>query len=236
MQAPMNVTMPTAAAQFHHDKHFTALILPTECDSLSSAVLNGGFARVRSLLNLRVDAKQPPPWPPATQTLSAQAEQLQLPLPCTGMMTAASMQSLGYYHSGDAEFGAECWVTAGLSNLRRPADSADHSASPGTINIWLLVHQALTPTAMAEALIQLTEAKVTAVRDLNLLSPISNLPASGTGTDSHAVICLPNTSPLEFCGKHTKAGEHIGRAVYQACLQSLHKCIAVLQPTDSSAC
>lgn len=230
---PMDLTAPKAQSSvFRHEQQFTALILPTECDSLSSAVLNGGFARVRSLLNLRVDANQPPPWPPATQTLSEQAAQLQLPLPCTGMMTAASMQSLGYYHSGDAEFQAECWVTSGLANLRRPADRADNSSSPGTINIWLLVHHALTPTAMAEALIQLTEAKVTAVRDLNLLSPVSNLPASGTGTDSHAVVCLPTAQVLEFCGKHTKAGEHIGHAVYQACLQSLQKCIAVLEQTD----
>ena len=192
---------------------------------LSSAVLNGGLTTTRSLLNLWVDADQPPPWPPAALTLQQQAQQRQLPLPCTGMMTAASMQSLGYACSHDDQFLAECWVTAGLANLRRPGDPADAPPRAGTINIWLLVYQPLSPAAMAEALIQLTEAKVSVIRDLELLSPVSGLPASGTGTDSHAVLCPADGEPVDFCGKHTRAGEHIGLAVTTACRISLNKCL-----------
>jgi adenosylcobinamide amidohydrolase len=218
------------AIEFLHQPDYIALRLPGLWPILSSAVLNGGFSTARSLLNLRVDANAPPPWPPAAQTLQQQAQQLHLSAPCCGMMTAASMQSLGYARSGDADVTAECWVTAGLANLRRPGDRADAPPRAGTINIWLLVHQPLTPAAMAEALIQLTEAKVTAIRDLHLLSPVSGLPASGTGTDSHAVICPPanaDSPALAFCGKHTRTGEHIGLAVLQACQHSLQQCLSV---------
>lgn len=215
---------PQTPRFLQHSDH-TALILPGLWPVLSSAVLNGGLTQVHSLLNLRVDASAPPPWPPAQDTLTDAARQLQLPAPVAGMMTAASMRSLGYASSGQGHERADCWVTAGLANLRRPADAADAGMPPGTINIWLLLHQPLTTAAMAEALIQLTEAKVTAIRDLNLLSPVSGLPASGTGTDSHAVICPPGPARAEFCGKHTAAGEHIGRAVLSACRISLELCL-----------
>ncbi|MCD8521209.1 MAG: adenosylcobinamide amidohydrolase [Saccharospirillaceae bacterium] len=211
----------------HSDTHI-ALTLPEPWLVLSSAVLNGGFSSIRSLLNLRVDQHAPPPWPPAEHTLQQQAEQRRLPMPCCGMMTAASMRSLGYSTLTLQSLTAECWVTAGLSNLRRSGDPADAFNGAGTINIWLLLHAALTPAAMAEALIQLTEAKVTAIRDAGLLSPLSKRPASGTGTDSHAVICPPDSAAenaLAFCGKHTIAGELIGRVVLDACKQSIGHCL-----------
>ncbi|MBU2037800.1 MAG: adenosylcobinamide amidohydrolase [Gammaproteobacteria bacterium] len=214
--------------RFAHSTTHIALTLPEPWPVLSSAVLNGGFTSTHSLLNLRVDQHAPPPWPPAEQSLQQQAEQLMLPAPCCGMMTAASMQSLGYSSLSLQQLRAECWVTAGLSNLRRSGDPADAFNGAGTINIWLLLHFALTPAAMAEALIQLTEAKVTAIRDAGLLSPLSSLPASGTGTDSHAVICPPHSGaegPLAFCGKHTTAGELIGRVVLDACEQSIGHCL-----------
>ncbi|WP_430462711.1 adenosylcobinamide amidohydrolase [Thalassolituus sp. LLYu03] len=199
-------------------------------------MLNGGLGLTRSVLNLKVDQYAPPPWPPAQVTLSAEAEALALPLPCTGMMTAASMQSLGECQLSRSDLQVSCWVTSGLSNLRRAGDEADCRQQPGTINIILHVNQALADAAMAEALILLTEAKVTAVRDLALLSPVSERPASGTGTDSHAVLCPvappAGPAPHEFCGKHTLLGELIGRAVLNACTHSLNQCIRAM----SKAC
>lgn len=208
---------------YHPD--YLALIFPQPCQILSSAVLNGGLSQVHSLLNLRVDKNAPPPWPPAEQTLSEAAARLHLPGPVAGMMTAASMQSLGESQASLKGLAVHCWVTAGLSNLRRAGDPADAAPRAGTINIALHINQPLTPAAMAEALILLTEAKVSAIRDAGLLSPVSALPASGTGTDSHAVLCPPGPEALPFCGKHTLAGELIGRAVLDACRISIGKCV-----------
>ena len=204
---------------------YIAFIAPFPCRVLSSAVLNGGLTGTRSLLNLRVDKHQPPPWPSPRDTLSAQAQKLALPQPVTGMMTAASMKSLGTAQADDGGLMVQCWVTAGLSNLLRAGDPADGVPVPGTINIWLYINQPLTDAALAEALILLTESKVTAVRDAGLQSPVSHLPASGTGTDSHAVICPQSSADgLDYCGKHPRAGELIGRTVLSACQQSISLC------------
>lgn len=204
---------------------YVATILPTECRVLSSAILNGGLSTAASFLNLKVDKNAVPPWPDPALTLNDKVHALGLPQPTTAMMTAASMKSLGYSIARNGELSAECWVTAGLSNVRRVGDTADESPYPGTINIWLYINQPLSDSALVEALMMLTEGKVTAIRDLKIMSPISELPASGTGTDSHAVFCPTGEALLSYCGKHTLMGELIGQAVLTACSISLRKCL-----------
>ncbi len=205
--------------------NYLALTLPTECRVLSSAVLNGGLAKAASFLNLKVDQNAPPPWQAPEKMLANKATELGLPQPTTAMMTAASMKSLGHHIETRQGLAAECWVTTGLSNLRRVGDAADEEPCPGTINIWLYVNQPLTDAALAEALMMLTESKVTALRDTGITSPVSGLPASGTGTDSHAVFCPHGESEQPYCGKHTLLGELIGRVVTTACAISLDTCL-----------
>lgn len=203
--------------------------------ALSSAVLNGGYCQLSSLLNLKVDQHAKPPFPAPAHTLQQRAEQLGLPGITVGMMTAASMKSLRQKSISVQGYCARVWVTCGLSNLLRAGDPValtDQTKQqippkPGTINIWLHCSHSLTPAAMAEALILLTEAKTTAIRDAQLTSRESGKDASGTGTDSHAVVCpMPGLQPsLEYCGKHTAMGEAIGRAIYLAVCESIQACI-----------
>lgn len=214
----------------YHADYF-ALSASTPMRVLSSAALNGGLTEMRSFLNMRVDLNAPPPFPPAADTIALKASELQLAQPVCGMMTAASMKSLCHAHLYQDTLEVQCWVTAGLSNLLRAGDPNGAAPRAGTINILLWINQPLTDAAMAEALILLTEAKVTAIRDLQLVSPLSGLPASGTGTDSHAVFCPPGASE-PYCGKHTSIGELIGKAVLNACQQSLKRCIEAAQTSD----
>lgn len=209
----------------YHPDYFT-LSASEPISVLSSAVLNGGLTNVRSLLNLRVDLDTPPPYPPAAQTIQQAADSIGLSGPVCGMMTAASMKSLSHHQLMHDDLQVQCWVTAGLSNLLRAGDPVIPPPIAGTINIALWVSKPLTPASMAEALILLTEAKVTAIRDAQLISPVSQLPASGTGTDSHAVLCPQHgNAAIEYCGKHTLCGELIGRAVYDACKRSIDLCL-----------
>jgi len=205
---------------------YLVLIPPTNCRVLSSAVLNGGLCDAGSFLNLKVDKEISLPLLAPEETLSNKATELALPQPTTAMMTAASMKSLGYNIESFQGLTVECWVTSGLSNVRRVGDTADEENFPGTINIWLYINKALSDATLAEALIMLTESKVTAVHDAGILSPISALPASGTGTDSHAVFCPYGNEKITYCGKHTILGELIGRVVTTACNISLDKCMS----------
>ncbi len=50
---------------------------------------------------------------------------------------------------------------------------------------------------------------------------VSDLPATGTGTDSTAVFSSDQGESVQFCGKHTILGEMIARLVKDALRSSL---------------
>lgn len=196
--------------------------------ALSSAVLNGGWCTIQSCLNTRVPLHGELDFPEPADSLRQRALLLNLVSPCLGMMTAASMRSCAQQNLRSVnDIEVHCWVTSGLRNARRCGDIADETPQAGTINIVLWCSTPLTDSAMVEALMLVTEAKATALLEAHVLSPLSNRPASGTGTDSHAIICplvTPERPAQPYCGKHTKLGEMIGRAALLACQDSIQRC------------
>ncbi len=66
---------------------------------------------------------------------------------------------------------------------------------------------------MVEAIQIATEGRVRALYEAAIQSSVSNLHATGTGTDCIAVVSL-DRGRSAYCGKHTQLGELIGRAAY----------------------
>lgn len=206
---------------------------------LSSAVLNGGLQWAGGVLNLKVP-KQLSEFEPAEQTLSRYGADLGCEgmgcegVDCgredadlnekgvlVGMMTAASMAS--YRLACREEQGVEIFVlaTAGLSNARRAGDLAEYRrmisepGEAGTINLVVATSACLTQAAMVESLMMITEAKAAVLQDAGVISPVSGLIATGTGTDSVAVI--NGFGPeVRYCGKHVLFGELLAQAVIEA--------------------
>ncbi|MCF6194093.1 MAG: adenosylcobinamide amidohydrolase, partial [Kangiellaceae bacterium] len=142
-------------------------------------------------------------------------------------MTAASMNSFCIEQSCVEGVDSTVLVTTGISNARRAGDKADiqellgASNKVGTINLILICSANLTDAAMIEAVMIATEAKVAALQDANILSPVSNRLATGTGTDAIAVVSGDGPPKIEFCGKHVLLGEWIGHLVITAVTRSL---------------
>ena len=98
---------------------------------------------------------------------------------------------------------------------------ADKSFS-GTINIILILHQSLSPSALVRSTISATEAKSAALQELAVPSKYSSSLSTGTGTDQIAAICPLADSPrFHWCGHHSKLGELIGLAVKSAVKEAL---------------
>lgn len=194
-----------------------------------SCIWNGGATTVHGWLNMKVSGDTAVTEAPAI-TLQRYARTLDIAKPLAGVMTAASMNSLRHAVLGDDTCALACFVTAGIRNARRAGDAADEHLQPGTINIALVCNRHFTPAAAIEALLITTEAKTAACYDLQIRSPVSQQMATGTGTDS---ICLLSAlepgdqMSVEYCGKHTRIGEWLGRASYQAIHESLHACLQV---------
>lgn len=114
---------------------------------------------------------------------------------------------------------ATAMVTAGLSNAERIGTRLPRTWKDwGTINIALHLGQPLSDIALIEALSLVAEARTAAVLDAGVDLPTGR--ATGTGTDCIAVAAPPGEHA--FAGKHTAAGEALGRAVYDATAEAVH--------------
>jgi adenosylcobinamide hydrolase len=193
---------------------------------LSSAVLNGGMVEADHLVNWRVSGD------PSTETpedsLARYCAKNGWTGTAVGMMTAASMDSFRMERETVQGVDFSVLVTSGLSNPRRAGDRAEiremviGNEPVGTINIVALTSAQLSEAAMVEALILVTEAKAAALQDAGIVSPVSGGIATGTGTDSHAIVSGHGPQVVRYCGKHVLFGEVLGRLVISAVAASIN--------------
>ncbi|MFO7558830.1 MAG: adenosylcobinamide amidohydrolase [Desulfobacterales bacterium] len=132
------------------------------------------------------------------------------------LFTAADMDNLAITNVTFKELAVYALVTAGVeSNAMRMAKDQGSFYEPGTINMIIMTNMKLTPRAMTRAIISATEAKTSALLDMDIRSSYHEgaYRATGTGTDN--IIVVEGTGvQLDNSGGHTKLGELIARSVY----------------------
>ncbi len=215
---------------------YLAFHQPMHC--LSNAPHLGGSQHARGVFNMKVGLQLPAEQDPSEQpwqTLARALQQHDIPGPCVGLMTAASMKSFRLVVAAVGDYSVVCAVTCGLANARRVGDAADFNEliapqrlPPGTINIMLVSDAPLVDGARVEALALVVEAKTAACYDHVISSATSGRIATGTGTDVALVaspILTADTQQLLYCGKHTVLGECIGKCVYEAVSHSIQACL-----------
>lgn len=102
------------------------------------------------------------------------------------------------------------------------------SGKPSGITVFLAFDQSLLPSAQAEVLVLMAEAKVMALSSLKIKSSLSKQIATGTCTDVMTVACPAGASlgdqlrpPVSDVGKHTLLAERLGRIMVTAIKGSL---------------
>ena len=219
---------------------YFSLVFDQPVRTLSSAILGGGVNEVRGFLNLRVDENfggKKKDFPSPQYTLAEAAREAGLPESSAGMMTAANMNSFSRISRSVCGIEVSCFLTAGLSNALAAGDpgqfhpqqmySEPEHSPVGTINIVAGFDCPLTDSALAEAMMIVTEAKSSVLFELGVRSRGSERFATGTGTDSALVYCAPprvsGRGPEAYCGKHTVLGEVLASVVRKALFESLKK-------------
>ena len=188
---------------------------------LSSAVVGGGYASTREILNVHVDDKYDGERP--DEDLAAVAEELGVDGPFVGLMTAAYTQFARCATESLGALTVAAAVSVGLSNtssagVTPPIGAHSENApmpGPGTINVILLVDGALTPAAMVNAVITATEAKTMTLAAWDVKTPEGG-DASGTSTDTVVVACTGRGEALSYAGPATQVGWLAARAVRAA--------------------
>ena len=191
---------------------------------ISSAVLNGGFIQADHILNLKIPLIANYNTSP-DKSLGMFSNRKLWAGVTVGLMTAASMNTFVLRKENINNTEIAVMVTAGLSNARRAGDKADYINSAGTINIIMYTSGQLSPAAMIEAVMIITEAKTAVLQELEIRSSVSGEIATGTGTDAIVVVSGYGPDKFEYCGKHLLLGETIGRTVIDAVRVSVKKAI-----------
>ena len=156
------------------------------------------------------------------------------------LYTGADMDNLSIVKKTYRHLDVYALVTAGVKSnaLRMATDTGKFypeelfsdtaiqqtNENPGTINIILLTNVSLTPRAMTKAMVNITEAKSAVLQDLDVRStptPLTNQ-ATGTGTDNILVVQGSGVS-IDRTGGHTKIGQIIAEAVYEAVLKAIQQ-------------
>ena len=180
---------------------------------LSSAVVGGGFVRVRYLLNRHVHRDYNCAEPVAD--LVACARRHGITEDFVGQMTAVSLHKARVMTVRADGLTVAVVATARLSNTATSGLSPVAIAGPGTINMILLIDGRLTPAAMVNAVITTTEVKTQVLMARGIRTPEGHA-ATGTSTDAMAVACTGRGSFLPYAGPVTLVGWLIGRCVRTA--------------------
>jgi adenosylcobinamide amidohydrolase len=183
---------------------------PHRC--LSSAVLGGGLAWMRTWLNLQVKigyARMDP-----DDHLHAVAEALHLPQPVVGMLTAANVTAWTSARRG----AARAIATVGIGHPLAAAGARPRLLPrPGTINILVTLEAPLSDAALVGAVQTAVEAKAQALAEAGIRAANHHGPATGTATDC-VCIAVPPGGSVPFAGPATRVGADLAHAVRQAVL------------------
>ncbi len=139
-----------------------------------------------------------------------------------GLLTAARIENVAIKTLTYNNLTVTAFVTGGLSN---PASAGDKAARKrlGTINIIVLTNGRVTNSCLVNIVQTATEAKVLALRRLDVRSRFSQRPATGTTSDAIVVASNMAGPPQNYAGTATPLGELIGKTVYDAVKETLQK-------------
>ncbi len=99
----------------------------------------------------------------------------------------------------------------GTINSSPAPGTINSSPAPGTINIVAIVPERLSPAAMVNAVMSVTEAKAQALWD-------AGVPATGTASDAVCIVCPDEGDAHRFGGPRSQWGARLARAVHRAVL------------------
>ncbi len=141
------------------------------------------------------------------------------------LYTGANMDNLAIKFKKYKDIKIAVYVTAGVnSNALRIGKYSGIFINHGTINIIVLTNLKLTQRAMARSIITVTEAKTSALQDLDIRSSYNRakFQATGTGTDN-IIIVSGNGRLKDIAGGHTKFAEILAKCVYEGVKEAILK-------------
>ncbi|MBI2526163.1 MAG: adenosylcobinamide amidohydrolase [Candidatus Rokubacteria bacterium] len=181
--------------------------------ALSSAVVGGGLAQARAIVNLHVPKDDPCADPGAM--VADFARRAAVPEPYVGLLTSAWTEQATVGEASGGGFAAVAVTTVGLSNRIAAGRSATLGWAPSTINTIVIVEADPEPAALVNAVITVTEVKALLLMEGGIRDGDGG-PATGTSTDAVVIAATGRGPRARFGGPASPLGWVIARAARQA--------------------
>jgi len=146
-----------------------------------------------------------------------------------GMITAAAVENFSLVSKRDGELAVSVIATAADNegNTCNHAESAGEpievQESEGTINIIVVIDGNPTEICLVNTLITVTEAKMAALRELDIRSRYSGDEATGTVTDAIVVAETSRGAPIVYGGPASQLGQLVGYCTRKAVKEAVMK-------------
>ena len=181
---------------------------------LSSAVVGGGLAQARALVNLHVpkNFRCDPPEAPLTDFVRRRG----VPLPYVGFLTSAWTEKAEVAEEAGRGVAALAVVTVGLGNrVAAGLSPAAPVTAPSTINVIVVVDADVSPAALVNAALTVTEVKTAVLGERGVACPDGGL-ATGTSADAVAIAATGRGRPCRYGGPVSDLGWVVARAARTA--------------------
>ena len=181
--------------------------------TLSSAVLRGGLAEARAIVNVHVERGDCGEDPDGI--LEAYARRRGLAAPYVGLLTGARTQDATIGEEAAEGFHALVIVTVGLSNRMAAGRAPIARWTPSTINTIVLVEGDPEPAALVNLALTVTEVKVLALIEAGIMDA-DGMAVTGTSTDAVVVAATGRGPRARFGGPVSALGWTVARATRRA--------------------
>ncbi len=204
-------------------------VLAVLCDkglaTVSSAIFNGGFKRVKAVLNIGVpeDYSDLSLHLNPMQLITMSSAKLGINEDYLAMITAARIKNYSLVSKKGEDFSVSVTATAGCSHGEASGEEMDVQEITGTINIIVYIDGNPSDSCMVAALITATEAKTAALKDFDVRSRYTGDCATGSITDAVTVASTKQGKEVSYAGPASKLGKLIGYCTRRAVREALLK-------------
>jgi adenosylcobinamide amidohydrolase len=191
--------------------------------AVSSAIFNGGFRKVKAVLNVGVPEGYNDRFLhiDPMELITTSAAKLDLTMDYLAMVTAAKIKNYSTVTRKAEGFSVTVAATAGCSHGESSGEEMDVEETPGTINVIVFIDGNPTDSCLIASVITATEAKSAALRDFDVRSFYTGDSATGSITDSVTVATNATGKNIIYGGPASKLGQMVGYCTRKAVTEAL---------------
>ena len=208
-----------------------AVLSNIDLSTVSSAIYNGGFKKVRAIVNVQAPKELSDAQLHANpqKFIIDSAKKLGLSENFVGMVTAAAVDKFALFSKKDGDLSVSVTATAvdPTGNTCDHAETAGEAITveeiTGTINIMVIIDGNPTESCLVSTVLTATEAKTAALWELDIRSRYSGDAATGTITDAIIVAKTNRGAPIVYGGPASKLGQLVGYCTRKAVKEAVMK-------------